>query len=80
MLSKEEIFEWVTQTLEREFQLSAQDLRPAAHLADDLDLDSIDAVDLSIHVEEKFDLALSEEGLKSIETIQDVVNLIHERL
>ena len=80
MQSKDEILRWVTETLKHEFQLRDEDLLPGAHLIDDLDLDSIDAVDLAVNVEQELGLALSEGELKSIQTIQDVVDRIHERL
>ena len=78
--TKDDIFQWLQERLKSDFQLSVEDLQPTAHLMDDLDLDSIDAVDLSIRVEEKYDLSLSQEDLKSMQTIRDVVDLIHERL
>jgi acyl carrier protein len=63
-----------------EFHFHDEDLRPNTHLIDDLDLDSIDAVDLAVRVEEKTGLSLTEADLKSIRTIQDIVDLIDERL
>jgi acyl carrier protein len=80
MQSKDEILRWVTETLKNEFQLRDEDLHPGAHLIDDLDLDSIDAVDLAVNVEQELGLSLSEGELKSIQTIQDVVDRIYERL
>ena len=80
MRSKDEILHWVRETLKSEFQICAEDLHPGAHLVDDLDLDSIDAVDLAVNVEQELGLSLSEGDLKSIHTIQDVVDLIHARL
>ena len=80
MQSKDQILRWVMDTLKSEFQLCDEDLHPGAHLIDDLDLDSIDAVDLAVRVEEKTGLSLSEADLKSIRTIQDIVDLIDERL
>jgi acyl carrier protein len=70
----------VVEILGREFQLSADALKPDARIQEDLDLDSIDAIDLSVRIEEKTHLALSGEEIKSIQTIQDVVDLIHARL
>ena len=80
MRSKDEILRWVVETLKSEFQLCGENLHPGAHLVDDLDLDSIDAVDLAVNVEKDLGLSLSEGDLKSIHTVQDVVDLIHERL
>lgn len=80
MHSPEEILKWVTEILVREFDFSAEDLSLATHLIDDLDMDSIDAIDMTVRIEEKTGLSFSEQDLKSIRTIQDTVDLIHERL
>jgi len=80
MHSKDEIFKWVTDLMKTEFHFRDEDLRLGTHLVDDLDLDSIDAVDLAVRVEERTGLSLSEADLKSIRTIQDIVDLIDERL
>jgi acyl carrier protein len=80
MQSKDEIFKWVVDLMKVEFHFRDEDLRPTTHLIDDLDLDSIDAVDLAVRVEEKTGLSLTEADLKSIRTIQDIVDLIDERL
>ena len=78
--SRETIYQWVSDILKREFQLTDSDLSLSAHLIDDLDLDSIDAIDLSVRLEEKIGLSFKEEDLKSIRTIQDVVDFIDARL
>lgn len=80
MPSNSEIFEWVADVLKRQFQFRDDDLRPESRLVDDLDLDSIDAIDLTVRLEERTGLSFKEEDLKAIETIQDVVDFLHERL
>ena len=80
MQSKDEIFKWVADLMKTEFHFRDEELRLGTHLVDDLDLDSIDAVDLAVRVEEKTGLSLSEADLKSLRTIQDIVDLIDERL
>ena len=80
MYSMSEIFKWVVEILVREFDFRAENLQPNTHLIDDLDLDSIDAIDMAVRIEEKTHVTLSGDELQSIETIQDAVQLIHERL
>ena len=80
MQSRDEIFKWVVDLLKREFQFRDEELVPTAHLIDDLDMDSIDAVDLGVRVEEQMRIQLDEDDLKSLKILQDVVDLIHERL
>jgi len=80
MQSKDEILRWVVETLKNEFELRDEDLHPGAHLIDDLDLDSIDAIDLVVSLEAETGLDVSEEELKSIRVVQDVVDLVHRKL
>ncbi|MDH3519436.1 MAG: acyl carrier protein [Myxococcales bacterium] len=80
MHAANEIFDWVADVLKQQFQIREEFLRPDARLVDDLDLDSVDAIDLSIRLEEKTGLSFKEEDLKAIETIQDIVDFVHERL
>ena len=80
MQSKDDVLKWVIEILVREFGFAAEKLHPGTHLANDLDLDSIDAIDMAVRIEEKTRLALSGDDLQSIQTIQDAVDLIHERL
>lgn len=78
--SRETIHQWVCDILKREFQIPDAEIPLSAHLIDDLDLDSIDAIDLSVRLEEKTGLSFKEEDLKSIRTVQDVVDFIDAHL
>jgi acyl carrier protein len=77
MQNQAEILDWVTNVLRSEFEFPGAELSPATHLIDDLEMDSIDAVDMAVRLEEKTGFRLSEEELKSVQTIQDLVDLIH---
>jgi acyl carrier protein len=59
-----------------ELGLDPADVGPAAQLADDLDLDSLDWVDLAMRLEDAFGVTLREERFDSLRTVQDVVELI----
>lgn len=63
-----------------EFKFADEDLRPATHLVDDLDLDSVDAVALLVRLEDEVDLEIDEGDLRSLATLQDVVDLVAARL
>jgi len=80
MTSKEEIFASVRDLLVREFELGPDEIRPTTHLILDLDLDSIDAIDLAVRLEEQTGHALEEEELKSLQTVADVVELVFGKL
>lgn len=77
-LSKEEIFTKVQDVLIDTFELPKDDVTPSANLYTDLDLDSIDAVDLVITLQEMTDKKVDPESFKLIRTVQDVVDAVHE--
>ena len=47
---------------------------------EDLDFDSIDAIELILQLEEKYDEKISSDKLKSARTIQNVVDCLYELL
>ena len=79
-MTKEEIFAHVSRVLIDSFDLGPAQVKPEAHLIDDLDLDSIDAIDLVVSLEEVTGLDVSEEELRSIRVVQDIVDLVHRKL
>jgi acyl carrier protein len=79
-MNKEEILDRVVEILSDSFELDRADVVPTAHLFEDLDLDSIDAIDLIVGLQEETGLKLTEDELRSIRIVQDVVDLLHRRL
>ncbi len=79
-MTKEEIFVHVRRVLVDSFDLGPAQLRPDAHLIDDLDLDSIDTIDLVVTLEGVTGLDVNEEELRSIRVLQDIVDLMHRKL
>jgi len=77
--SRDEIFAWIVAALEKEFECDPADLRPDSHLIDDLDLDSIDAIDLLVRLEEQTGKGFNDQDLKGLRTISDVVDLFDGR-
>ena len=60
--------------------LPAEQLVPEARLVEDLVLDSLDAVELAISVERKFDIEVPEEELTKLKTVADMVALVESRV
>ena len=63
-----------------EFGIEPTSIEPAAHLIDDLDLDSIDLVDLAVSLEQERGIKLDEDDLKSVRTVSDAVDAIRAAL
>jgi len=78
--TREEIFERLKKLLVEEFDLRDEQVVPAAQLAADLDLDSVDWIDMAVALEVDTGLELLEEDLSAIRTIRDVVDVLHGKL
>ena len=59
-----------------EFELDAADVRPDALLYDDLDIDSIDAVDLLVRLKELTGKDIAPEQFKEVRSVADVVAVL----
>ena len=75
--SKEDIYNKLCKILEEEFELEKSSLRGEADLFTDLDLDSIDAVDLAVRLQQYTQKRISPENFKQIRTLDDVVNSVY---
>jgi acyl carrier protein len=49
---------------------------PEAKLREDLDIDSLSAVELALELESAFDIRIEDEELIKLLTVQDVVNVV----
>ncbi len=78
--SREEIYNKLAEILVDEFEISQDLVKPEANLFEDLELDSIDAVDLAVKLQFFTDKKISPENFKQIRTVDDVVNAIEELL
>lgn len=78
MLSNDEIFEKLSFYLEDMFEVPKEDIALAARLYEDLDLDSIDAVDLVVKLQELTGKKISPEQFKTVRTVGDVVDRVAE--
>ena len=75
-MSKEEIYPWVVDTLHEMFELDKAKITPQANLYTDLDIDSIDAVDLAVKLKHLTGKRLEPDVFKSVRTVQDIVNAL----
>ena len=76
VLTKEELFPKVAEVLVDHFELERNLIKPEARLLEDLDLDSIDGIELILKLEEQYGEKISAENLKAARTVQDVVNAL----
>ena len=79
-MDKQQIFVEVQTLMAKLFELDAQTITPQSGLYDELDLDSIDAVDLVVHLQKITGEKIKPEMFKSVRTVQDVVDAIDQLL
>lgn len=75
-MDKQQIFDQIQSALVQLFELSAEDIKPESRLFEELDLDSIDAVDLVVHLQKKIGKKVDPETFKAVRTVQDVVEAV----
>jgi acyl carrier protein len=66
----------VKQILTSRLGIPTEDIRLEAELADDLGMDSLDAVELSIALERQFAIAISDEQVAKLRTVADIIHLV----
>lgn len=70
----------VIEIIVEQLGVSEEEVTPEASFVDDLGADSLDLVELIMAMEEEFGLEISDEDAEKIQTVQDVINYITERI
>jgi acyl carrier protein len=71
--TKTEILREIQLMMKELFDLDEEKVQPSARLIEDLELDSLDAIDLAVKVEEMTGLAFDEQKIRELRTIDDVI-------
>ncbi|WP_110254261.1 acyl carrier protein [Undibacterium pigrum] len=75
-MSRDELYVWVVDLLAEMFELDKASLTLESNLYADLDIDSIDAVDLAVKLKQMTGMRLQPEVFKKIRTIGDVIDAL----
>jgi acyl carrier protein len=79
-MTRAEITERVVGILVKTFELDRADIRLESRLYEELDLDSIDAVDMFVELHEVTGRRIDPEVARKIRTVQDIVDLVEAEL
>ena len=79
-MNKNDIISKVDDFLIEEFELEADQVVPDALLKDDLDIGSLDFVDIAVIIEKEFGLKMQVEEMTKIKKLDDLYNYIFERV
>jgi len=79
-MNREEIVSRLKSILSETFEVDTTGVTESTHLFNDLDLDSIDAVDLAIRLQELTGKRIRPEEFKSVRTVGDVIHTVETLL
>ncbi len=77
-MTRDEVVNKVNSILHHQLEIPLARLVPEATLFDDLALDSLDAVDMLVHLEDHLKVKVNVEAFKNIRTVGDIYNLVSE--
>jgi len=77
-MGREHVVETVNNFLIDEFELEVEQLTPEAIMKDDLDIESLDFVDIAVIIEKEFGLKVTSEQMVKIKTLDDLYTFILE--
>lgn len=80
MFSREDLLAKLTDYLVDMFEIPRDKVTLEAHLGEDLDLDSIDAVDLAVKLQDLTGRRINPTEFKNIRTVGDVVDCVEKLL
>lgn len=80
MNNREEILIAIKTILVEMFEIDEEAITPEARLYEDLDFDSIDAVDMIVRLKEMTGKSVKPENFKAARTIADVVEAVYNML
>ena len=79
-MNNEQILQYLQDILSENFEIDAASVTLDANLYNDLGLDSIDAVDLAIKLQEMTGKRIKPDDFKGIRTVGDVIAVVHKLL
>lgn len=77
-MTRDEAFQKLQQIMQENFEISPEKITLDSNLYSDLELDSIDAVDLVIHVQELIGKKIGADEFKAARTVKDVLDVVEK--
>ncbi|MGD2035989.1 MAG: phosphopantetheine-binding protein [Bacteroidales bacterium] len=75
-MKKEDVISKVNDFLIDEFELEEDRIVADANLRDDLDIESLDFVDIAVEIEKEFGFKIKGEEMVNVQTLDDLYNYI----
>lgn len=79
-MTKQEIATKINELLVEEFEINPEALTPDASLKNDLEIDSLDFVDIVVIIDREFGFKPQEAELKNVKTLDEFYNYIEAHI
>jgi acyl carrier protein len=79
-LTRESVMTYVREIAAEQFNIAIEDIKPTSSFTDDLGGDSLDAVEVAMHLEESFGIEVRDETLNAMVTVADAAQAVIEAL
>ena len=77
-MEKEDVIEKINHTFIENFEIEPERLTKESKLFEDLELDSLDAVDMIVHMEQNLGIKVDIQKFSTVRTLQDVYEMAYE--
>jgi len=75
-MTKDEVYAKLKEVLVNDFDIEESDITPEANIVTDLDLDSIDAVEMIVKMKPYLNGKVEPDAFKSVKNLGDVVDVL----
>lgn len=79
-MTENEIFEFLKNVLTDYFEIDANKITMDARLNEDLDVDSIDAIDMMSYIKKETGREIEPAQFKEVKTIRDIIDIIMKQM
>ena len=79
-MTENEIFEFLKNVLTDYFEIDANKITMDARLNEDLDVDSIDAIDMMSYIKKETGREIEPAQFKEVKTIRDIIDIIIKQM
>ena len=79
-MSKEQIFEILQKALVELFEIESSKISLSSKIYEDLEIDSIDAIDLVDYIKKQTGYKMQASDFKEVKTLGDIVNIVSAQL
>jgi len=74
------VFEAIKEIISNKIQVDADKITEDTSLMKDLEADSLDAVEIIMGIEEKFDIEIPDSAAESFENVGDIVRFVESKI